>query len=147
MLRRLRFLATCGPVGFWTTFPGTVASILAIVVIFFIFQVNISDLLWVGCVIFLGFISTREYLKQSTHQDPSEVVIDEVAGMMVAMLFVPKTSFFLASSFVLFRLFDILKPYPIRRFEKLPSEWGVMMDDVVAGLMANVVLQIIRFVL
>ncbi len=77
----------------------------------------------------------------SDNPDPSEVVIDEVMGMVVAVAFLPLTPTVLLASFVLFRVFDIAKPFPVRQFEKLPGGWGIVMDDVIAGVYANVTLR------
>ena len=69
------------------------------------------------------------------------VVIDEVAGMCLSLLFIPIHLKTLLAGLVLFRLFDILKPFGIRRLEKLRGGWGVMLDDLLAGLYANLVVQ------
>jgi phosphatidylglycerophosphatase A len=77
-------------------------------------------------------------------EDSSRVVIDEVAGMMITMLFIPAHTWpFLLGGLVLFRFFDILKPLGIRKMENLPSGSGVMMDDVLAGIYGNVILWVI----
>ncbi|GAB3932228.1 phosphatidylglycerophosphatase A family protein [Mucilaginibacter myungsuensis] len=76
-------------------------------------------------------------------KDSYRVVIDEVSGMMVTMLFVPHNLWLLLAGFILFRFFDMVKPLYIRRLEALPGGTGVMMDDVLAGLYGNIVLQII----
>lgn len=78
-------------------------------------------------------------------KDSSKVVIDEVAGMCISLLFVPVTVQWLIAAFVLFRFFDIVKPLYIRRTEALPAGWGVMADDVLSGVYANLVLQVIRY--
>jgi phosphatidylglycerophosphatase A len=75
-------------------------------------------------------------------KDSYRVVIDEVAGMWISLLFVPITSLRLLVGLVFFRFFDIVKPLYIRRAEKLPGGVGVMMDDVLAGVYANILLQI-----
>lgn len=74
-------------------------------------------------------------------KDHNRVVIDEVAGMFISLLFIPVTLPYVAIAFVLFRFFDILKPLLIRKLEKLPGGWGVMFDDILAGVYANVILQ------
>jgi phosphatidylglycerophosphatase A len=79
----------------------------------------------------------------SGNSDPSEVVIDEVMGMAVTLAFMPLTAKAIWIGFFLFRLFDILKPFPARHSENLPGGWGIVMDDVVAGIYANVSLRII----
>ncbi|WP_183565580.1 phosphatidylglycerophosphatase A [Mucilaginibacter sp. SP1R1] len=73
-------------------------------------------------------------------EDSSRVVIDEVAGMLIAVLFVPANIYFLLGGLILFRFFDIVKPLGIRKMEALPSGTGVMMDDVLAGVYSNIVL-------
>lgn len=78
-------------------------------------------------------------------KDSYRVVIDEVSGMMVTMLFIPHNLYFLLAGLVLFRFFDIVKPLYIRRMEAFPGGVGVMMDDVLAGVYANIVLQAIVF--
>lgn len=72
-------------------------------------------------------------------KDSSKVVIDEVAGMCISLLFLPVTWQVCLAALVLFRFFDIAKPLLIRRTEKLPGGWGVMMDDVLAGVYANII--------
>jgi phosphatidylglycerophosphatase A len=74
-------------------------------------------------------------------KDPSKVVIDEVAGMGIGLLFLPVSVTYLLCAFILFRFFDIVKPLYIRKMEALPSGWGIMMDDVLAGLYTNILLQ------
>lgn len=76
-------------------------------------------------------------------KDNSKVVIDEVAGMCVGLLFLPVQLKYIAASFILFRFFDITKPLFIRRLEKLPLGWGVMADDLLAGIYTNLIMQVI----
>lgn len=78
-------------------------------------------------------------------KDSSRVVIDEVTGMMVALVYVPEGIQYVLSGFLLFRFFDIVKPLFIRKTEQLPGGWGVMMDDVQAGVYANGILQLAIF--
>jgi phosphatidylglycerophosphatase A len=77
--------------------------------------------------------------------DPSIVVIDEAAGQMLALVAVPLQWKYLLVSFILFRGFDIFKPPPLRRLEKFPGGWGIMLDDVGAGLYALAVLQLVVY--
>ena len=76
--------------------------------------------------------------------DPKRAVWDEVAGMWLTCLLLPKTLPWLAAAFLLFRALDILKPWPIRRFERLPGGWGIMADDAAAGLIAAAALNAIH---
>lgn len=77
--------------------------------------------------------------------DPSEVVIDEVAGSLVAFFLVPLSGVSLVVGFLLFRLFDIFKPFPIRRLEKLGGGIGIVSDDLMAGVYANLCLRLTLF--
>lgn len=78
-------------------------------------------------------------------KDSSRVVIDEAAGMMISLLFVPVTIPYVITGFVLFRLLDITKPLLIRRAELLSGGWGVMMDDILAGVYTNLLLHTIMW--
>ncbi len=75
-------------------------------------------------------------------KDHNRVVIDEVAGMCITLLWIPVTPLNVLVGLILFRFFDIVKPLYIRKLEDLPGGWGVMFDDVLAGIYANIVLQI-----
>lgn len=88
--------------------------------------------------------ATAQYLKYEKRVlDPKEVVVDELAGVAIAIAFVPWTLFHVTGAFVLFRIFDIWKPGPIRTVEhRLPGAWGVMFDDVLAGLFAGTLMLI-----
>ena len=73
-------------------------------------------------------------------KDPSRVVVDEIAGQMVALLFLPVTARVLLFAFLLFRALDVWKPWPARRLEDLPGGSGIMADDLMVGLYANLIL-------
>lgn len=79
-------------------------------------------------------------------KDSSRVVIDEVAGMLIAILFLPRNIYVLAGGLLLFRFFDILKPLGIRKMEALKGGTGVMADDVLAGIYSNLVLQLVALI-
>jgi phosphatidylglycerophosphatase A len=88
--------------------------------------------------------SAKERFQPLQHgaPDPSSVVIDEVAGMWIALFLLPRSLPVAMAAFVLFRLLDIVKPQPARALERIPNGWGIMLDDVVAGLYANLILQL-----
>jgi phosphatidylglycerophosphatase A len=94
-----------------------------------------------------GLIATARVLKaheRSVHADPGYIVIDEWAGMFISVLGVPCFDYMqLLSAFALFRLFDILKPGPVNSVQKCPGAWGVMLDDVLAGVLALAVLTLV----
>lgn len=76
-------------------------------------------------------------------KDPARVVIDEVAGMCISLLFIPVTVKYVISALILFRFFDIVKPLYIKKIERFPGGWGIMLDDVLAGIYANILLQVL----
>ncbi len=86
---------------------------------------------------------TSDEAERSLGKDSGHIVIDEFCGYLISVLFVPKTIGYLFAAFVLFRLFDIFKPPPIRNIEKaVPGGAGIMLDDVMAGIMANICIQL-----
>jgi len=89
----------------------------------------------------LGAWVTKQ-LEVEWGEDPSKVVIDEIIGVWISLFWIPLTWQTLLAGFCLFRLFDIWKPLGIRRLEAIPNGWGVMLDDVAAGIYANICLQI-----
>ncbi|QKJ30624.1 phosphatidylglycerophosphatase A [Mucilaginibacter mali] len=98
-------------------------------------------LLWTVLITLLG-IYVGDKVETFWGKDSYRVVIDEVAGMMVTMLFIPHNLYLLIAGFVLFRFFDMVKPLFIRRLEALPGGTGVMMDDILAGVYGNIILQV-----
>jgi len=125
---------------------GTIAAIVTCAVLYLLWQqawfVNTPYYLLVITIIvtILG-VYTANKVEPAWGKDSSRVVIDEVAGMLVTMLFIPYNLYFLLAGLLLFRFFDILKPLYIRRMEALPGGTGVMMDDILAGVYANLLLQ------
>ena len=105
------------------------------------------ELVLITLITLLGFWAASRAEKLLGHKDPGKVVIDEVAGQLIALLpIVPGFDpgwLSIITAFLLFRLFDIVKPYPARRLEKLESGLGIMSDDVVAGAYAAVVTSVI----
>ena len=92
---------------------------------------------------FFGVYVSGKAEKVFNEKDPHRVVIDEVAGFLTAMAFLPYGIQWIAAGFILFRLFDIWKPFPIMQSQKLPGGWGIMVDDILAGVYANIVLQVV----
>jgi phosphatidylglycerophosphatase A len=131
-------LATFFGVGLVPVAPGTVASAAAAL----IFKLALHDLAWpfyaslVGLIFFSGVAASAVHASEIGRPDPGRVVIDEVCGQLVALAFLPAGWLPVGIAFALFRFFDIIKPWPIRKLEKLPGGWGIMADDVGAGLAA-----------
>lgn len=138
-------IVTLGPIGYLPA-PGTMAS-LATIPLVLIANAYLSPtlyLLFCGVIFFLGiFIIQKLRFSFDLSKDPSHIVIDEVAGCMITFACVPITAKTLIFGFVLFRLLDIFKLGLIKKCEELPGAWGIMVDDLVAGLLANVIMQIV----
>ena len=140
-------IATLFGIGRVPLVPGTLASLAALPVGWWLAVVGgwptlLSAAIWVTL---LGIWAGGRHAKATGKKDPSECVIDEVAGQWVALLPVAFTGRLfnapvLAIAFLLFRAFDILKPWPISRFERYPGGLGIMLDDVAAGLVAGVLI-------
>ncbi len=101
----------------------------------------------IGFVLALGVPASTIVARESGRKDPQIVVIDEVAGQAIALLFMPANWQGALVALVLFRLFDITKPFPVRQLEALPEGWGIVLDDVAAGLYALGVASLLRIFL
>ncbi|MFK7776221.1 MAG: phosphatidylglycerophosphatase A [Saprospiraceae bacterium] len=131
--------------------PGTMGALVGILILFLIKwqQPELQFFTWgllLATIIFtlLGVWSTNE-LESEWGKDPSKVVVDELIGVWIAVLWIPIETQWLVLGFILFRFFDIAKPLGIRRLESIKGGWGVMLDDVGAGIYANIVLQAIVY--
>ncbi len=136
-------LATGLGAGYAPWAPGTVGSLLALVFIWLLWP---ASLLW-QMVILLVCIAVGVWVsswtsKDAAKKDPSFVVIDEIAGIFFTFLLVPVNTTTLVAGFILFRIFDIWKPGPIGQLEKLPSGWGIMMDDILSGMVSCLILHV-----
>ena len=123
--------------------PGTAGTLAAVGVVYLLSLAGgttLHSVFTLGLVI-LSFAAAGRCVPIFQREDPPEVVIDEICGFLVCMLFVPLSPINLALGFFLFRFFDIAKPFPIRRFEKLSGGYGIVMDDVLAGVYGNLCLQ------
>ncbi len=96
-------------------------------------------------VFFIGTLTAHSAEKQ-LGKDSTHIVIDELCGYMISVIFIPKSIGYLIAAFILFRIFDIFKPPPIRAIERnVPGGAGIMLDDVLAGIYANICLQLWRY--
>ena len=120
--------------------PGTWGSIGALFVWSLIPESLLFRFTLLVITLIIGFIACEFSLQQIDDPDPSFIVIDEVVGLWIALLFVPKTIFFPLFGFVLFRLFDILKPSFIYSVQFFKGSLGVMLDDIFAGLLVMLIL-------
>ena len=128
--------------GYTPKAPGTAGSLLALL-IFFIFPLNSINWFILSILFFFVGVWSGSEIEKDKGEDPGLVVIDEMVGQWLAIIFLPYSWITLLIGFILFRIFDIFKPYPINRSQKLKAGWGIMIDDVLAGVYANIVLQAI----
>jgi phosphatidylglycerophosphatase A len=137
--------ASFGYVGFAPAAPGTVGAAAAVPLFLLLRRAGSAWLELAVCalIVVAGAWSARLTEEALGVEDPGPVVIDEVVGMLVSLLFLPGTWPVIAAAFVAFRVFDIVKPWPAGRLEHVPGGWGVMADDVMAGVYANLTIQIL----
>lgn len=138
-------LASAGYVGFIPFAPGTFGSAVALPVWYLLRQTAVpaAELLAILVLFAAGVWSARVAERELAVEDPGIVVIDEVVGMLVSVLWLPLTWQVALAGFVAFRVFDIVKPFPVGRFERLPGGWGVMADDVMAGVYAYAAVRLV----
>lgn len=142
-----RIIATGLFTGYSPIAPGTAGSALGLAIYLISGVGNTYFFIPLIILIFLIGVITSSILEKSLGNDPSVVVIDEIVGMWISLLFLPSNLIILISAFLLFRIFDIIKPFPCRRAEKFKLGWGIMLDDVVAGIYANLILQVAVLIL
>lgn len=146
MIRIHKIIATSLGIGYIGKGGGTVAAAVT-ALCWYLAQAggNISVVWQVAITIAITLLGIWSGTEVEPHwgKDDKKVVIDEVSGMCFSLLFLPVTPAYILAGLVLFRFFDIRKPLLIRRTEALPGGWGVMMDDVVAGVYTNLLLQIV----
>jgi len=138
----IKEIALLGPVGRIPFAPGTAAALVALVLVAFLKPAPGLHITVTAVFIIIGTVSSHAAEKLIGHNDPPSVVVDEFAGMLAALLFLPQSRGYLIAAFFLFRFFDILKPPPIMQVQRLPGGWGIMADDLLAAAFTNIALQI-----
>lgn len=138
-----KLISTFFYAGYFPLIPGTAGS-LAGVFIFFLVKDNIAAHLLALCaLLILGFLVCGRAEEIFKRKDPPFVVIDEVCGMLLGLLFLPYDIRLVIVAFVIFRILDTLKPWPVGRVEKLKGSLGIVGDDIIAGVYTNIILQVV----
>ena len=133
--------------GYSPVASGTVGSAVALAIYFIPgFEQTWLMLAVILIAFFLG-VKASLAMEQRYGHDPGEVTIDEMVGMWISLLFLPKDLFVAGLAFLFFRIFDIIKPYPARKFDNVRGGLGIMMDDVIAGVYTNLLMQVLNFLL
>jgi phosphatidylglycerophosphatase A len=137
-------LSSCFGVGLIPVAQGTFTSLAGIPLAFGLAQLSpLAGAAFLALFIALAVWASQQSATVLQKSDPAEVVIDEMAGILVALYLVPVSFIHFCLGFVLFRLFDILKPYPIRRSERMGGGAGIVLDDLLAGVYANIGVRVI----
>lgn len=145
MTRLAVFVATFGYAGLFPFAPGTIGSLAGLLVYAATARASggvaevVAIIVLFGAGVWAGTIAERHF----GSVDPGPVIIDEVAGMLITLALVPVSVAGAFVGFLLFRAFDILKPFPAARLERLPGGLGVMSDDAMAGVYANLMLRLL----
>ena len=149
MIRLAVFLATVAYCGYFPVAPGTVGSAAGLVVYLLVWWTG-SRAIEVGLIVAVFVVGTWA----ATHAeryfggiDPGPVVIDEVLGQLITFAFIPIGWHAAIAGFVLFRIYDVIKPYPANRLERLHGGLGIMSDDAAAGVYANLTLRVLMWLL
>ena len=145
-----KIIATFFYSGYFPVAPGTFGSLIALLVWLFLpAGLLLKGLLLFGIIV-LGFGATQSFISELNVQDPGFIVIDEVAGLWLALFLINVVHgtaiIWSGAGFILFRLFDILKPFPISYVEKYKGAMGIMLDDIVAGGFAALIIIIMTLV-
>jgi phosphatidylglycerophosphatase A len=139
-------IATCG-VGYLPLIPGTFGSLVGVGIFLLLSRTAVGLVVSILAFTFAGIWAGSRTEELAGQKDPGKIVVDEVAGQLIATLpFAFFRQWSIAAvmvSFVLFRFFDIVKPYPANRFQELKGGFGIMCDDLVAGVYAAVIVSVL----
>jgi len=138
-----KILATTFGTGYSPVAPGTMGALFMLIIYYFMPPISTLTLGIIILIIFIIGVWVASIAEAELGHDASQINIDEVLGMLINLFLFEKTIFNLVGAFIFFRLFDILKPFPVNISQKLPRGWGVMLDDVLAGIYGNFALRII----
>ena len=140
-----KIVASVFGIGYVGKGGGTIAAIFYCI-IWLLLPAGYTNTFWqviITIFIILIGIWCSNHVDSVWGKDSSKVVIDEVAGIAISLLYVPKNFYFLVLALILFRFFDIVKPLGIKKLENLPRGWGVMADDILAGIYALLIIQLL----
>jgi phosphatidylglycerophosphatase A len=137
----LKHIATIGIIGYFPLAPGTFSSLIALALFISLKPTPLIHIIILSIIVPLSIYSSHYAEKLFDIKDSKHIVIDEFCGYLISVFLVPFSYAFTA--FILFRVFDILKPFPIRKIEYiLEGGVGIVADDIMAGLYTNIILQI-----
>lgn len=144
MVKLAKIISTFFGLGLFPLAPGTLAS-LAMVILYKYYLHRLPWILYLFLVLVIslaGVYFSTVYARSLNLKDPGKVVIDEVAGQLLAVFLLRPDWLVLGLDFILFRFLDIIKPMGVKKLETLPEGWGIMADDLASGLVVNILLQL-----
>jgi phosphatidylglycerophosphatase A len=144
LLALARIIATGFGAGYSPIAPGTAGSAVALLILWLVPFSRLGILVFFLAVTIIGTWASHVVEAAAGDKDPGIIVVDEVAGMTLSVLVLPLTVPVLLAGFVLFRIFDVVKPFPAGRLQSVHGGVGVMIDDLFAGLYALIVLLVLR---
>ena len=138
-----RALATVGGAGYMPVAPGTAGTAVAAIAYCFLGR-HLDPPAWAGLLLLVSAVGvwSAQAVTAEWGKDPSRVVIDEAAGYLFTVAWLPPDATVAVAGFALFRVLDILKPPPVRQCERLPGGWGIMADDIAAGIIGQLLLRL-----
>ncbi len=140
-----QLLGTLLGIGYFPLAPATCASLIVCIVLWFLFTTPVTYIISIAILFALGvWIAFK--LEPFWGEDNRRIVIDESIGMIITLFAVPQKFLYYAVGFFLFRFFDIVKPFPIGDSQKLKGGWGVVIDDVIAGMYSSIALWIFIYI-
>ncbi|MBL7197267.1 MAG: phosphatidylglycerophosphatase A [Candidatus Omnitrophica bacterium] len=128
----IKILSTFFGIGYLPYCPGTWASLVGIGIYFLLRNYFIIYVSVAVTILIIGFLISRQAEEKFGEADSSFIVIDEVAAILILLIFIPRNLILLILAFFVFRGLDILKPYPIKKIENFSGSWGIMGDDILA---------------
>jgi phosphatidylglycerophosphatase A len=139
----IKTLSTFFYIGYLPVIPGTFGSMAGVLLFYLIKDSLPGYVLFTLLLLILGFLVAGEAERILNKKDSRCIVIDEVCGMLLSLIFLPYDIKLVIIAFILFRILDSLKPYPAAKFQNLRGSPGVMLDDIIAGVYTNIILQVV----
>ncbi len=140
-----QLVATVGPFGWLPVAPGTWGSAIAAVIWWYLSSIALIPMEIAIIVVLLPIAVWSAHVTEKVlGHDAKPIVIDEVVGQWITLLFAPRQVYLYLIGFILFRVFDVLKPFPVYQSQRLPGGFGIVTDDALAGLYAGVTLLILQ---
>ena len=140
----IKGIASFFGIGYLGEGAGSVASVV-ICLLWYFLKPELIIQITIAIIITIIGVYVSKLLENEWGKDDQKIVIDEVAGMSITLLVIPMEPLYIISGLVAFRFFDIVKPLYVSKMEQFKGGWGVMMDDVLAGVYSNILLQIIIY--